>query len=217
MLKLVRSSCSALNRSARRRRSRSAGGGITCIVGPNGCGTPPLSTRFPGCWASRATRCSAPSVCPIAFSTARPNALPLGLAEVTLTLVDPDLAEAAAKVLEGPHVVSDTESSEPASPVAAGTFEEAGPAATGGLGQPESEFPAEEFAGKHRKERAADKPAVALKPGEVVVARRLYRSGQTQSEYLSPPVARLRAFRKSSWASDLARTATPSSSRDASA
>ena len=45
--------------------------------------------------------------------------------------------------------------------------------------------------GKPWKKRGAEKPAITLKPGEVVVGRRLYRSGQ--SEYLiNGRVARLR-------------------------
>ena len=45
--------------------------------------------------------------------------------------------------------------------------------------------------GKPWKKRGAEKPAISLKPGEVVVGRRLYRSGQ--SEYLiNGRVARLR-------------------------
>ena len=51
--------------------------------------------------------------------------------------------------------------------------------------------PASSEDGKPWKKRGAEKPAITLKPGEVVVGRRLYRSGQ--SEYLiNGRVARLR-------------------------
>ena len=48
-----------------------------------------------------------------------------------------------------------------------------------------------EFVKGKRRKKAADKPVLVVKPGEVVVSRRLYRSGQ--SEYLiNGRVARLR-------------------------
>src|ERR1019366_4917630 len=132
---------------------------------------------------------------------------PMGLSEVTLTLVDPELAEAAAFVLGGsadsasagvPVAVPDsafgatgkgfnTENTEDAEK----TEEILNPAG-------EEEVSSEPFAASAKgepaflkKNRAADKPAMNLKPGEVVVGRRLYRSGQ--SEYLiNGRVARLR-------------------------
>ena len=58
---------------------------------------------------------------------------------------------------------------------------------------PPAKIPAEDSAAgrKHWKKRAAEKPAITLRPGEIVVGRRLYRSGQ--SEYLiNGRVARLR-------------------------
>ena len=58
---------------------------------------------------------------------------------------------------------------------------------------PPKRFPRKKTEGgrKHWKKRGAEKPAVTLKLGEVVVGRRLYRSGQ--SEYLiNGRVARLR-------------------------
>ena len=44
---------------------------------------------------------------------------------------------------------------------------------------------------KFGKKRAAKKPAIAMKPGEVVVGRRLYRSGQSEY-FINGRVARLR-------------------------
>jgi len=54
-----------------------------------------------------------------------------------------------------------------------------------------AEIPAEPGSQFKKKKKAADKPVLAMKPGEVVVSRRLYRSGQ--SEYLiNGRVGRLR-------------------------
>src|SRR5713226_10602057 len=59
-------------------------------------------------------------------------------------------------------------------------------------GAPAEEMAAQpEFIKGKRRKKAADKPVLVVKPGEVVVSRRLYRSGQ--SEYLiNGRVARLR-------------------------
>lgn len=101
----------------------------------------------------------------------------MGLAEVTLTLVDAELAEAARRVLGDAHSPEfATEATE--NPPAPGEPTESAPTSfeteTGLAAVPND---------KHsRKARLAQKSAVQSRPGEVVVGRRLYRSGQ--SEYL---------------------------------
>jgi chromosome segregation protein len=113
---------------------------------------------------------------------------PMGLAEVTLTLVDPELTDAVAKVLDAP------EDAPPAPILVTGD----GSSARAGVSDTPVEALAEEGvaeesgAGKQPwRKKGSEKPSVVTKPGEVVVGRRLYRSGQ--SEYLiNGRVARLR-------------------------
>src|SRR5437762_5316947 len=132
-------------------------------------------------------------------TTKRP---PLGLAEVTITMEDPDLAEAARFVMESAASDSSTDS-------ASTVNENSENSGLTDLAQHLSHDPAQtpetqeaaadgsalstaEPGGKFkRKKKQADKPVLATKPGEVVVSRRLYRSGQ--SEYLiNGRVGRLR-------------------------
>ena len=176
-----------------------SGTGITCIVGPNGCGKSNVVDAISwvlGEQSHKMLRAERMSDCIFNGTAKRP---PMGLSEVTLTLVDPDLANAVAQVMDAPE-----ENAAPA--------ETAGPVIVENPPEPETkvvdgfvELVAEETAadgntgaeateagkGKPWKKRGAEKPAIALKPGEVVVGRRLYRSGQ--SEYLiNGRVARLR-------------------------
>ena len=192
-----------------------SGTGTTCIVGPNGCGKSNVVDAISwvlGEQSHKSLRAERMADCIFNGTIKRP---PMGLAEVTITMEDPELAEAARFVLEGAAAAAGSptdgdgfvgerrriKSSErhgsadtteilrsmprrlritlrrpPArrrSEVAAETV-------------PESEF----LKGKRRK-KSADKPVLATKPGEVVVSRRLYRSGQ--SEYLiNGRMARLR-------------------------
>jgi chromosome segregation protein len=150
-----------------------SGTGVTCIVGPNGCGKSNVVDAISwvlGEQSHKMLRAERMSDCIFNGTAKRP---PLGLAEVTLTLVDPELSEAVARVIDPDP--------QPSAEAAAAASAETPP--TG------EEIPSEER--KPWKKRSAEKPAIHLRPGEVVVGRRLYRSGE--SEYLiNGRVARLR-------------------------
>jgi len=179
-----------------------SGSGTTCIVGPNGCGKSNVVDAISwvlGEQSHKSLRAERMADCIFNGTTKRP---PLGLAEVTITMEDPELAEAARFVMES--AASDsldsaslvTENSENASSTDTATetlsldpsqAPEIQEATAEGL----AASPAEPGGKFKRKKKQADKPVLATKPGEVVVSRRLYRSGQ--SEYLiNGRVGRLR-------------------------
>jgi chromosome segregation protein len=179
-----------------------SGSGTTCIVGPNGCGKSNVVDAISwvlGEQSHKSLRAERMADCIFNGTTKRP---PLGLAEVTITMEDPELAEAARFVMES--AASDsmdsaalvTESAE-----TSGLTETTTEILSLDLAQaPETQeaaadgsasFTAEPGSKFKRKKKQADKPVLAMKPGEVVVSRRLYRSGQ--SEYLiNGRVGRLR-------------------------
>jgi chromosome segregation protein len=178
-----------------------SGTGITCIVGPNGCGKSNVVDAISwvlGEQSHKMLRAERMSDCIFNGTAKRP---PMGLSEVTLTLVDPDLANAVAQVMDapeeippaaqeaaGPVIVENAPAAEPETRVVDGFVELATQETA-----TEGNAPGEASTSKDKpwKKRGAEKPAMALKPGEVVVGRRLYRSGQ--SEYLiNGRVARLR-------------------------
>jgi chromosome segregation protein len=160
-----------------------SGTGLTCIVGPNGCGKSNIVDAISwvlGEQSHKSLRAERMADCIFNGTVKRP---PMGLAEVTLTLVDHELAEAARKVLGDP---------EPAvfSPTAAPEAESSSdaPAEAPGLAPQEPRVDVEADTVPEgevrpfRKKRVAPPPAARTHPGEVVIGRRLYRSGQ--SEYL---------------------------------
>ncbi|HTZ48146.1 MAG TPA: AAA family ATPase, partial [Verrucomicrobiae bacterium] len=180
-----------------------SGNGTTCIVGPNGCGKSNVVDAISwvlGEQSHKSLRAERMADCIFNGTAKRP---PMGLAEVTITLEDPELAQAARFVLEGTESPENAEAvaempainEASATDIASGELAVAieAPGATP-EGQTEtiedSAAPAESsFIAKKRKK--PEKPAMNTKPGEVVVSRRLYRSGQ--SEYLiNGRVARLR-------------------------
>ena len=79
-----------------------SGSGLTCVIGPNGCGKSNIVDAISwvlGEQSHKSLRAERMSDCIFNGTAKRP---PLGLAEVTLTLIDPELAEAAEFVL-GPQ------------------------------------------------------------------------------------------------------------------
>ena len=189
-----------------------SGIGTTCIVGPNGCGKSNVVDAISwvlGEQSHKSLRAERMADCIFNGTIKRP---PMGLAEVTITLEDPELAEAARFVLEG--AAAATGADDAAAQLSDGSTSaliteapaaaeipviDAAPVAemsetSGGDAIPEvpaEAVPESEFLKGKRRKKSADKLTLATKPGEVVVSRRLYRSGQ--SEYLiNGRVARLR-------------------------
>jgi chromosome segregation protein len=184
-----------------------SGTGTTCIVGPNGCGKSNVVDAISwvlGEQSHKSLRAERMADCIFNGTSKRP---PMGLAEVSITMEDAELAEAARFVMEGATEESVVEA--PIAPNGAEKIEIAGsvPAqapdeqmegrvelvgAQNAAPQLDETSSTElEFIKGKRKKKSVDKPVLATKPGEVVVCRRLYRSGQ--SEYLiNGRVARLR-------------------------
>jgi len=171
-----------------------SGLGMTCIIGPNGCGKSNVVDAISwvlGEQSHKSLRAERMSDCIFNGTSKRP---PLGLAEVTITLEDPELAEAARMILEGASAAEASEdvpeqpAGSPDSISEAVSDSDAGDSASAELGATEADSGEKS---KRLKRAGAERHEILTKPGEVKVGRRLYRSGQ--SEYLlNGHVARLR-------------------------
>jgi chromosome segregation protein len=190
-----------------------SGSGTTCIVGPNGCGKSNVVDAISwvlGEQSHKSLRAERMADCIFNGTTKRP---PLGMAEVTITMEDPELAEAARYVLESAQIEAAADVTVLPAPVLGNdaaaisdprvqilSLDPApAPESQQDVAEPqdapsqpdEASLAVPEFLKGKRRKKGGDKPVLASKPGEVVVTRRLYRSGQ--SEYLiNGRIARLR-------------------------
>jgi chromosome segregation protein len=165
-----------------------SGTGLTCIIGPNGCGKSNIADAISwvlGEQSHKSLRAERMADCIFNGTAKRP---PMGLAEVTLTLVDPELAEAARRVLgdpvpfPSPVAESAAEAPDSAEDGAGETFDAAPASGALEVVPDEGDAAAAAEEGKPFRKKRAAKPIPQARPGEVVIGRRLYRSGQ--SEYL---------------------------------
>jgi chromosome segregation protein len=168
-----------------------SGTGLSCIIGPNGCGKSNIVDAISwvlGEQSHKLLRAERMADCIFNGTAKRP---PMGLAEVTLTLVDAELAEAARRVLGDSEPIAISGQATADSVEGPSPFAEGAESAEATSTESES-APAAVFDDKsNRRRRMAQKAGAHSRPGEVVVGRRLYRSGQ--SEYLiNGRAARLR-------------------------
>jgi chromosome segregation protein len=181
-----------------------SGTGTTCIVGPNGCGKSNVVDAISwvlGEQSHKSLRAGRMSDCIFNGTVKRP---PMGLAEVTITMEDPELAEAARFVLEANAAASEEKDATETQSVAdndnfLADVPAHSPAEEGASADAPSSDETAVIASdsgkldflKSKRRKKSEKPLLVTKPGEVVVSRRLYRSGQ--SEYLiNGRAARLR-------------------------
>ena len=165
MLRLRKVDICGFKSFAERTRILFNGTGVAAIVGPNGCGKSNISDAILwvlGEQSAKTLRSGRMADCIFNGTAGRP---PTNLAEVTLTLVNPEGPETAAVTEPEPEPEAEVSAAE----------------------TPES-HPSEE-----KKPAAPRKKRLPMKilPGEVVVTRRLYREG-TSEYYLNGELCRLR-------------------------
>ena len=140
--------------------------GVTAIVGPNGCGKSNIADAIAWVLGEQSVKSlRGSSMEDVIFNGTR-DRLPLGLAQVSLTLLDPEFkreAEIPAPEMKQENIFE----GEPATAEA-------------------TALPEPPPTGKPRSRRKPD-----IKPGEILVTRKLYRSGESEY-YMNGRQCRLR-------------------------
>jgi chromosome segregation protein len=143
------------------------GTGVTAIVGPNGCGKSNIADAIAWVLGEQSVKSlRGSSMEDVIFNGTR-DRQPLGLAQVSLTLVDPEFTRLVGAEVPEPRQES--------------IFEGDGEIPAGAAGEL-----VEPVSTPKRSRKRGD-----VKPGEVVVTRKLYRSGESEY-YLNGRPCRLR-------------------------
>jgi len=154
--------------------------GVAGVVGPNGCGKSNLSDAISWVLGEQSARMMRGERMADVIFNGTSTRLPTGLAEVSLTLIDPDYVATSAPETDFPcDVATQLDACVRESPVP----------------QPEAAESVIEIAASGSNGRGAEsvtsRSALEQRSGEIVVTRRLFRSGE--SEYLvNGKICRLR-------------------------